>query len=257
MFTISRYSIKIGTTLALALVFTIACLTLPKETYARTSLTDLQNQIDAEEATRAAADSDLQDQIDNIQRVGTVTSEGQVWMDRNLGALRVAGSRSDSLAYGWLYQWGRLADGHESRTSPTTSTTSSTDVPGHGYFITTNATPFDWRDPQNDNLWQGVSGINNPCPAGFRLPTETELNIERLSWASNDSAGAFASPLKLVVAGDRFHLNGALSVVGSGGSYWSSTVDGVGARHLLFDSGGAIMTVNLRARGFSVRCLQD
>jgi hypothetical protein len=98
----------------------------------------------------------------------TVLSAGQVWMDRNLGASRVATSSTDSAAYGDLYQWGRGADGHQIRTSGTTDVTSDTDVPGHDDFITTNTSPYDWRSPQNDNLWQGVSGINNPCPDMFR-----------------------------------------------------------------------------------------
>jgi uncharacterized protein (TIGR02145 family) len=34
--------------------------------------------------------------------------------------------------------------------------------------------PYDWRVPQNDNLWQGVDGTNNPCPEGWRIPTQTE-----------------------------------------------------------------------------------
>lgn len=48
-----------------------------------------------------------------VSGVATVTSAGQVWMDRNLGASRVAISSADSLAYGDLYQWGRGTDGHE------------------------------------------------------------------------------------------------------------------------------------------------
>lgn len=40
-------------------------------------------------------------------------------MDRNLGVSRIATSSTDSEAYGDLYQWGRLSDGHEKRTSPT------------------------------------------------------------------------------------------------------------------------------------------
>ncbi|MFZ1451482.1 MAG: hypothetical protein WAT20_02205, partial [Ferruginibacter sp.] len=45
---------------------------------------------------------------------------GKIWMDRNLGASRVATSSTDDLAYGDLYQWGRLTDGHQNRTSGTT-----------------------------------------------------------------------------------------------------------------------------------------
>lgn len=188
---------------------------------------------------------------------GTVISAGQVWMDRNLGASRVATSSTDSAAYGDLYQWGRGADGHQLRTSPTTVTTSATDAPGHGSFIQTDTSPFDWRAPQNNSLWQGVSGANNPCPSGFRLPTETELDTERASWASNDPAGAYTSPLKLVVAGFRFHNDGWLSAAGSSGLYWSSTVNDSSARVLFFYSGYAYVDSYYRALGFSLRCLKD
>jgi len=185
------------------------------------------------------------------------STTGKIWMDRNLGASQVATSSTDAAAYGDLYQWGRAADGHESRTSGTTATLSTTDTPGHGDFITNGSSPYDWRNPQNDNLWQGVSGTNNPCPSGYRLPTEAEWDAERTSWSSNNAAGAFASPLKLPVAGIRNISNGSLVSVGSYGYYWSSTVSGTDARNLLFDSGDALMDSGSRAYGFSVRCLKD
>ena len=87
----------------------------------------------------------------------------RIWLDRNLGATQVATSSTDADAYGDLYQWGRGTDGHEKRDSDTTSTLSSTDQPGHGDFILAPDSPNDWRDLQNDNLWQGVDGINNPA----------------------------------------------------------------------------------------------
>jgi hypothetical protein len=182
---------------------------------------------------------------------------GKTWMDRNLGASQSATSSDDANAYGDLYQWGRRSDGHQCRTSPTTSTLSSTDQPGHGNFITTTSGNYnyDWRSPQNTNLWQGVSGTNNPCPSGYRLPTETELNAEITSWSSNNAAGAFASPLKLPMAGGRG--NGSLSVVGTFGRYWSSTVDGTNSRSLYFGSSSASMNTYRRAFGSSVRCLKD
>ncbi|MBU0485443.1 MAG: hypothetical protein KKB30_13140 [Proteobacteria bacterium] len=187
---------------------------------------------------------------------GNVYSAGQIWLDKNLGASQVATSYNDSAAYGDLYQWGRGTDGHEKRTSSTTTTLSSSDNPGHGSFITNSSSPYDWRSPQNDNLWQGVNGTNNPCPAGFRLPTETELETERASWSSNDRDGAFASPLKLVSAGGRYRNNGSV-YAGSSGHYWSSTVSGSNARALYFLSGSAYMFIYNRADGFSVRCLED
>ncbi len=188
----------------------------------------------------------------------TVTSStGKVWMDRNLGASQVATAFDDSAAFGDLYQWGRGTDGHEKRDSSTTSTLSTTDTPVHGDFITTSSSPYDWRNPQNDNLWQGVTGINNPCPSGFRLPTEAEWEAERLTWLPKDRAGAFASPLKLVSAGSRSSSDGSILIAGSFGYYWSSSVDGDRARYLLFVSGFANSSDDFRARGFSARCLED
>jgi uncharacterized protein (TIGR02145 family) len=178
-------------------------------------------------------------------------------MDRNLGASQVATSSTDANSYGDLYQWGRKSDGHQCRNSATTSTLSSGDQPGHGDFILINSSPFDWRSPQNTNLWQGVNGVNNPCPSLYRLPTEAELEAERGSWSSIDDAGAFASPLKLPVAGYRNFSIGSLSDVGSIGYYWSSTVSGTSARYLGFSSSSANMVADYRAFGFSVRCLKD
>ncbi|MDO5976705.1 FISUMP domain-containing protein [Flavivirga jejuensis] len=183
------------------------------------------------------------------------SATGKIWMDRNLGASQVATSSNDADAYGDLYQWGRAADGHESRTSSTTATLATSDTPGHGDFIT-NSSLADWRSSQNDNLWQGVSGTNNPCPSGYRLPTEVEWENELTSWDSNNSAGAFASPLKLPVAGYRFYSSGSLYNLGSIGYYWSSTVSGTYSKYLYFSSNAGISSLN-RAHGFSVRCLKD
>jgi uncharacterized protein (TIGR02145 family) len=197
---------------------------------------------------------------------------GKTWMDRNLGANRAATLSSDPESYGSLYQWGRGSDGHQCvnrfagdgvTTSATTTTLSSSDTPQHGNFILTSTSPSDWRSPQNNNLWQGVSGTNNPCPTGYRLPTETELNNERLSWvqapisSTNNRVGAFASPLKLPVAGYRTFSSGQLGVVGTYGYYWSSTIFSTNARFLSFDSTGANLLTSQRATGFSVRCLKD
>jgi uncharacterized protein (TIGR02145 family) len=198
--------------------------------------------------------------------VPTVTSAtGRIWMDRNLGASRVATSVDDEQAYGDLYQWGRLADGHEKRTSDTTATKSSEDNPEHSNFITVDEYPYNWRDPENNSLWQGKDGINNPCPAGFRLPTESELYDEWMSWSSKDATGAFASPLKLVVAGFRNYSDGEIidndgfvTDEGRSGYYWASTISNGLPRNLDFGKGySALGGQFAHAKGYSVRCIKD
>ena len=193
------------------------------------------------------------------ETISTVTSPatGRVWMDRNLGASRVATSMTDTEAYGGLYQWGRLTDGHEKRNSPTTTTLSPTDVPGHGNFIVNTSEPYDWRTSPNNNLWQGESGINNPCPSGFRLPTESELQAEVDSWSTKDGASAFGSVLKFPAAGYRQFEGGSLVHEGAIGSYWtSSIIDDFGIPILFFSYGNAYMSSFGRVLGGSVRCIK-
>jgi hypothetical protein len=187
----------------------------------------------------------------------TNPTTGKIWMDRNLGASQVATSSTDAASYGDLYQWGRRSDGHQCRTSATTATLSSTDTPAHGNFILAPNVPYDWRTPQNANLWQGVNGVNNPCPTGYRLPTEIELDAERLSWTSNNGAGAFASPLKLPMAGGRNNDSGFLTSVGASGGYWSGTVLSSYSRRFSFLITGASIQSDFRANGRSVRCMKN
>ena len=186
------------------------------------------------------------------------SSTGKIWMDRNLGASQVATSSIDAASYGDLYQWGRGTDGHQIRTSGRTATLSSTDAPGNANFIFREIFPYDWRSSANDNLWQGVSGINNPCPTGYRLPTKAEWDTERNIWSSNDATGAFASPLKLPMTGRRNYTNGLLvsGDVGVYGHYWSSTVSTDQAFYLRFKSDRTDILNGNRAYGFSVRCLK-
>jgi hypothetical protein len=188
--------------------------------------------------------------------VDVTSPTGKTWMDRNLGATQVATSSTDAAAYGDLYQWGRGNDGHQCRTSATTATFSSSDQPGNGNFILAPNAPNDWRSPQNGNLWQGVNGVNNPCPSGYRVPTEIELNNERLSWSANNVSGAFASLLKWTMAGVRDY-SGVLITVDVTGGYWASTVSGSNTANLSFDCCGANMLPDGRSGGFTVRCIKD
>lgn len=182
----------------------------------------------------------------------TNPTTAKIWMNRNLGATQVATSSTDANAYGDLYQWGRRSDGHQCRTSATTATQSSVDQPADSNFILSGG---DWRNPKNDNLWQGVNGVNNPCPFGYRIPTAAEWDSERLSWSSQNSAGALNSPLKLTVAGIRLS-NGSINT--AQGSYWSSNVSAANSTYLRIMSGFNPANIpTIRSEGLSVRCLKN
>ena len=127
----------------------------------------------------------------------------------------------------------------------------------HGDFILALASPHDWRTPQNTNLWQGVNGVNNPCPSGYRLPTDIELDNERKSWKSNDATGAFASELKLPLPGGKNESTAQNGGKGNSASYWSSTVSSGYSRLLAFDNSTALTSIYVRGVGLSVRCIKD
>ena len=194
-------------------------------------------------------------------------ANGTIWMDRNLGAFQPASSSTDNLSFGNKYQWGRPSDGHEIMVyypfdykvsvgfSGTTTTLSSTDTPADSKFIVNStASPYDWRSPQNNNLWKGVSGTNNPCPSGFRLPTRAELNAEVATFATANSAGAFSSNLKLPAAGQRSNSDG-YSI--NFNQYWSSDTSGNNAYSLVFSSTSVITQTRFRASANSVRCIKN
>ncbi len=188
---------------------------------------------------------------------GVIEKHGILWLDRNLGADRVAQSLDDADSYGDLYQWGRLRDGHEKRDSGTTDVLSETDDPGHDDFITTSEAPIDWRTPQNNNLWQGVDGTNNPCPPGWRLPTISELETEAESWDSSNISGAFGSSLKFPAGGQRWNSNGNILGQSSDIRLMTSSFGGTQNIRLLVNSSGARSANAYRAGGGEIRPVRD
>jgi hypothetical protein len=181
---------------------------------------------------------------------------GKTWMDRNLGATQKATSSSDAAAYGDLYQWGRGNDGHQCRNSVTTSTLSSSDQPGHGNFILAPTSQKNWRSPQNVNLWQGINGVNNPCPTGYRIPTEIEFDLDKASWSQSGSFWGLG-PLKFTLGGRRNGINGAFELVNSQGVYWTSNYSGTLSRNFTFPIGSVSSYDRERANGYSIRCIKN
>jgi uncharacterized protein (TIGR02145 family) len=195
----------------------------------------------------------------------TITLNGggtQTWMDRNLGAIAPARAIDDCYAYGNLYQWGRGNDGHENRNS--NSVTGPVNLGSEGNnFIEANSGPNNWfiglvdDDRWGDPTDTDKNTLNDPCPAGYRVPSRAELDDLLSTFSPSNSTGAFGSPLKLPAAGDRVRNDGSIGLLGAAGRYWSSTVSGNDAYLLQFFSGTANIPDISRANGYSVRCIKD
>jgi hypothetical protein len=161
---------------------------------------------------------------------GTVsTATGRVWLDRNLGATRVATSSTDASAYGDYFQWGRPADGHQTKyltnnnSTGFTNTKSATAVPSTDLWIVPTDGSNDWLSTPDNTLWTGANPATNPCPAGFRIPTEAEWSAENIA---NVGATFQTNGLKLTLPGmlTNFSNGGAsYTAKGSYGQYLTQT----------------------------------
>ena len=202
---------------------------------------------------------------------GVITSPftGRKWLDRNLGAPNAPEAYNDFADLGDLFQWGRVPDGHQlivrhesGAAGPLTGTTeqlTSNDIPYHSLFIINPNSPYDWRVPQNDNLWQ-ESGINNPCPSGWHIPTLEEWKAEAFS----SQLISFAwQQLRLTLTGYRYGIDGNVSGSESLGLYWTSTpVAGGGfnlSYEIIFSTNNEPnpVTTDMRASGAACRCIKD
>ena len=181
---------------------------------------------------------------------------------------------------GDLYQWGRPKDGHEKRGSGTTSSLASSNTPGNSNFIKAPNSPYDWRSgggntsrwgdgTQNENM---PKAANDPCPAGWKVPSQKQWqSIFKSSgngapgtatantWTWTGNGYKVGDALYLPAGGYRYSSDASLLNVGGYGYYWSSTVyDGTYSYFLGFLSSAVNPAYNgSRAYGRSVRCVSE
>jgi hypothetical protein len=207
---------------------------------------------------------------------------GKIWLDRNLGATRVATSSTDFSSYGDLYQWGRPADGHQLMTytsatagSPINGTDgggadadrlSATITPGHGLFIEGDNDPRDWVssgvDDDGDSRVTYLSKVDGSgiCPSDFRLPTQAELGDDIYAGSPDGVTGttaAFESFLNIPAGGYRSYGSGNFSSTGSGAVFWARDSNtGTTVAHYMYIHGtGRQGGATRRSNAFSVRCI--
>ena len=207
-----------------------------------------------------------------------VTINGVKWAPVNLDVGGVF--CTNPYDYGGLYQWGRVADGHECPTSPTTTTLSPSAQPGHGVFILAPNTPYDWLASPDGFHWNvdensPLKTANDPCPDGWRVPTFTELETLGIPltnqtlvtkvWTTQNGINGYlctdnnnGNSIFLPAAGNRFSRDGSLLYTDTNGYYWSSTPpNSTLANSLNGYSGFFNRYAANRAYGMSVRCVSE
>jgi len=199
--------------------------------------------------------------------------DGNIWLQQNLGAVKVADSSADADAYGHLFQWGRWDDGHQLRTSNAQTVMPSVNNPsglgsGTTDFYTASASPRWWQAGTNTDTWNAatpaeVSATNgcDPCKVlggEWHVPTTAEWTAVVSSESINNPATAFASSLKLPASGVRQTSN-AFDFVGLRGYFWSSDPSNTAGWGKYCYVGTSTVTPgsgSYRGQGAAIRCMK-
>lgn len=225
-------------------------------------------------------------EVDGISYGKGIVIGDVIWAPVNCG-YEPATSDSKGYPYGKLYQWGRkYGQGHSTSydasvpeivEGPISAINGQKDIYSNTFF-TASESPYDWTSPQKDDLWNSGTEDNpvkteyDPCPEGWRVPTDAELDMLNNSYSSfmtvGDQNGRYfcgdytyldnAPQVFFPAAGSRGSDDGKARNRGYNGYYCSSRPDSGRANHLRFTSSGVYMySYDRRAFGYSVRCVQE
>ncbi len=214
-------------------------------------------------------------------------------MDRNLGA--TSATPGDVGALGLLYQWGRkdpflgssnISDDVDAKsTGSWPSAVSSSSSNGTIDYAVKNPMTFikgtssndgDWHySSRNNELWESAKTIYDPCPTGWRVPDGGDNGVWSKALGSSsyyydtyndvnkgiNFFGKFgsASTIWYPASGCRYYDVGSLYRVGSGGGYWSASLNSFYAYGLYFFDHGYVGPSGRdgRAYGQAVRCVKE
>ncbi len=195
--------------------------------------------------------------------------------------------------YGKLYQWGRkYGQGYSKEfdsmdpiisEGPVSYITGQKEENANTFYTSTDEFFSDWLSPLDDYLWNSsveeypVKTVNDPCPAGWRIPTYNELDNLRINSFSDineygQKGRFFSGEYSLIEGCPKLWLpaSGFRSSFGETiyrdveGSYWSSSplrLDSIYISLLYFSSSYVEMNdtgyAGGRAFAHSVRCVQE
>lgn len=204
--------------------------------------------------------------------------DGNIWLQKNLGARTVASQPADSSAFGDLFQWGRWDDGHQLREPANTRSYEHSGEPRSDPVTHPNDPlglrrgdiPFLhgvvhrwWDRPKAADQWAALSpnfatttNGADPCAAvgaRWRLPTAAEFARYRQVAGFSDAGGALASVLRLPISDVRDAMTARIGLTHRG-AYWTSTADDRGG--VAFVALGPPEVVD-RGSGLAVRCLRS
>src|SRR5690606_10736090 len=200
-------------------------------------------------------------------------NDGNIWLQQNLGAKRVAQAIDDEQGYGDLFQWGRWADGHQVRTPAPelmpASALGANNNPAGLIALGISAYINEWWSGGGTmDTWtaakpEDVTATNgcDPCKAlgeGWSMPSESDWNNVIQEEDITNAASAFESNLKIPCGGWRETNNLSLSGVGTSSWYWTKDATPVAAANGVWITNLTVYTSykDDRSYGTSIRCIK-